>query len=218
MWLVEQLDILLGFALGLIGAYVIDWVRVIKKSKGFRRAACGELRQILAELNVYAMHPDAEIDAQKIKLKIGSEKAFNLKDAVHPLSETPNRLKNLKLEPSEISAYISFHSANLNKRKELDMRMPLKKIYCNLTEGNIDFVSLLSVKDACRILNIARRIEAINHNVQLTNWFYEKEFDGSLDMIGRDRIKINYYSQCQLISDYCYMTAREVASLLKDWQ
>ncbi|GAI21818.1 unnamed protein product, partial [marine sediment metagenome] len=67
-WILERLDILLGFALGLLGTVIIDVARERRKVTRFRNAASSELKQLLADLNIYALHKDSLINKEKALL------------------------------------------------------------------------------------------------------------------------------------------------------
>ncbi len=86
-WIFQRFDILLGFALGLLGTIIIDVAREHRKVTRFRNAASNELKQLLADLNIYALHKDSLINKEKALLWWNSSQEFGLYEQVCPTED-----------------------------------------------------------------------------------------------------------------------------------
>lgn len=215
-WLTARFDIILGFVLGLFGTSIVDCLRTRKKAKRFRHVACSELKQLLAELSLYTLHPDSKIDKEKIQLWWNSASEFNLVEVTLPTedNEEYKKLKQLKMSSEHIDAFILAHNLEREERRIQNKMMPLKKLNYTFISRNIETVSFLNIRDGCRLLNILRRIDALNSSAERMEFAFKKTFDGSSS---HDRIMVNYYSECQFYSDFAGITAKEVAELIRGW-
>lgn len=219
-WLTARFDIVLGFILGLVGANIVDCLRTRRKAKQFRHAACSELKQALAELVMYTMNPDAKIDKEKVQLWLDSNHNFNLNEVVLPTedNEKYEKLKKLKWDPEQIDAFVSLHNLQREQRRSQGRRMSPRKLNYVFISQNIETASILNVRDTSRLLNILRRIDALNSCVDRIDFAFKKTFDSSISSTSYDSLVFNYYSGCQSLSDFAKITAKEVADLIRKWQ
>jgi hypothetical protein len=216
--IVAFFNVILGFILGLFGTNVIDCLRARKKAKQFRQVACSELKQVLAELSLYILHPDSTIDEDKARLWWNLMHNFNLPEVISPTenNEEYEKLKRLEFTPERIAGFVSAYNSLREQRRSQGKMMPTKKLNCTFISHNIETVSILNARDTSRLLNILRRIEALNSCVDRIDFAYQKTFDSSI--ANPDNIVFNYYSDCQLLSDVAKITAKEVADILTKWQ
>lgn len=218
-WLAARSDIVLGFVLGFFGTNIVDCLRTRRKAKQFRHAACSELKQALSELTMYAMHPDSTIDKEKVQLWWDSMRNFNLKEVTLPTEYDGvyEKLKNIKWSPEQIGAFVSEYNSRRELRRNQNKMMPPRKLNYIFISHNIETVSILDVRDTSRLLNILRRIDALNSSAERIEFAFKKTFDGSISS-SYDRIMANYYTECQFFSDFAKITAKEVADLITKWQ
>ncbi len=94
----------------------------------------------------------------------------------------------------------------------------MKKLNCTFISHNIETVSILNVRDTSRLLNILRRIDALNTIMDRIDFAFKKTFDSSISSASYDNIVFNYYSDCQLLSDFAKITVKEVADIITKWQ
>ena len=219
-WLTARFDIVLGFILGLVGANIVDCLRTRRKAKQFRHAACSELKQALAELVMYTMSPDATIDKEKVQLWLDSNHNFNLNEVILPTedNEKYEELKKLKWDPKQIDAFVSLHNSRREQRRSQGRRMGPRKLNYVFISQNIETASILNVRDTSRLLNILRRIDALNSCVDRIDFAFKKTFDSLTSSTSYDSLVFNYYSSCQCLSDFAKITAKEVADLIRKWQ
>jgi hypothetical protein len=216
-WLTARFDIILGFILGLFATSIVDCLRTRKKAKQFRHVACSELKQLLAELSLCTLHPDSEIDEEKIQLWWNSISEFNLVEATLPTEENEEykRLKQLEMSSANIQAFVAAHNLKRQERCVQNKMMPLKKMNYPFISRNVETISFLNNREGCRLLNILRRIDALNSSAERMEFAFKKTFDGSSS---HDRIMTNYYSECRFYSNFAKITAKEVAELIRGWQ
>lgn len=219
-WLTARLDIVLGFILGLVGANIVDCLRTKRKAKQFRHSACSELKQALAELVMYTMHPDATIDKEKVQLWLDSKRNFNLNEVIFPTEDNEEfkKLEKLELNPEQIDDFVSLHNSQREQKRIQGKMKPPRKLNYVFISQNIETASILNVRDTSRLLNILRRIDALNSCVDRIDFAFKKTFDSSISSTCYDNIKLNYYSGCQCLSDFAKITAKEVADLIRKWQ
>jgi len=87
-----------------------------------------------------------------------------------------------------------------------------------MASSNNETIGCLNAKDIARVMNILRRIDALNANIDMRNAFFDKAFDSSLSDGNRGRILANFRSQCQFIADWSHIAAKEVVALLRRWK
>jgi hypothetical protein len=212
--------IVLGVILGFFGTNIIDYLRTRRKAKQFRHAAYSELKQMLFEVLIYTMHPDSIIDKEKVQLWLDLMNKFNLKEEVLPTenNEGYEKLKNSKLSQEDIDSFVLEHNLQKERRRSENKMMPLKKLNCTFISHNIEMFSILNVQDTSRLLNILRRIDAINSYLDHIDFAFKKTFDSSISSANHDSIVSNYYSDCQCLSDFAEKIAKEVADFIAKWQ
>jgi len=211
-------DILFGFILGLISACFIDYLRTRRKAKRFRHAAYIELKQMLFEMLIYTIHPDSIIDKEKVQLLLDLMNKFNLNEEVFPTenNEGYEKLKNMSQE--NIDCFVSAHKLLKEQRRRENKMMTLKKLNCIFISHNIETLPILSIQYTSRLLNILRRIDAINSYIERIDFAFKKTFDGSISTQNHDNIVLDYYSDCQCLSDFAKKTAKEVADFIAKWR
>ena len=219
-WLAARFDIVLGFVLGFFSTSIVDYLRTRRKAKQFRLAACSELKQALAELTTYAIHPDSTVDKEKVQLWWDSMRNFNLREVILPTEydEEYEKLKNLEWSPEQVDAFVTEHNSRKERRRSQNKMMPPRKLNYIFISRNIETASILNVRDTSRLLNIFRRIDALNSCSDSIDFAYKETFDGSISSANYANIVLNYYSNCQFFSDYAKITAKEVADLIIKWQ
>ena len=220
--LFSKFDLLLGFILGLISSLIstcfVDYLRTRRKAKQFRHAAYSELKQMLFEMLIYTIHPDSIIDKEKVQLLLDLMNKFNLNEEVCPTenNEGYEKLKNLSQE--NIDSFVSEHKSQKEQRHMENKMMTLKKLNCIFISHNIETFPILSIQYTSRLLNILRRIDAINSYIERIDFAFKKTFDGSISTPNHDNIVFDYYSDCQCLSDFAKKTAKEVADFIAKWQ
>jgi hypothetical protein len=209
---------LFGFILGLIGTCFIDYLRTRRKAEQFRHAAYSELKQILFEMLIYTIHPDSIIDKEKVQLLLDLMNKFNLNEEACPTgnNEGYEKIKNMSQE--NIDSFVSAHKSQKVQRQVENKMMTLKKLNCIFISHNIETFPILSIQYTSRLLNILRRIDAINGYVERIDFAFKKTFDGSISTTNHDNIVFDYYSDCQCLSDFAKKTAKEVADFIAKWQ
>lgn len=214
------LGVVLGFVLSFFGTYITDCLRERRKIKRFYQTAYSELKQVLAELSLYMLHPDSTIDEEKVQLWWNFMHNFDLPEVISPAenNEMYEKLKKLGFTPARITDFVSSHNLLRERRQSQGKMMPMKKLNCTYISHNIETVSILDIHDTSRLLNILRRADALNSCMERIDFAFKKSFDSSISSGSRDNIVSNYYSDCQVLSDAAKTTAKEVSDILTKWQ
>ena len=213
----QRLDILLGFGLGLFSTSFMDYIRKKRKTKEFREGMRTELKQALAVLNLLPLNHDSKITVDKVRSWQKLSKEFDLRKETSPLEDDPMYNKFLKkdLDEKDLNEFVALHSARKIEREQGYNYQFMKKINCNFIQNNISSISLLNKPEQSLFLNILRRLDAINEQISHLNFFFEKTYDATVEYENRERLKMNYLSGCQFISDWSYEAAKEIAHLLR---
>jgi len=213
----SRFDILLGFALGLFSTFFVDHLRKRRKTREFRQGMRAELKQILALMNTLALNPDADITREKLGSWISLSNEFDLHKEVFPLRDDRQLSELMKkiLSEKDLNDFISLHSDTRRQREKEGNMQSIKKVNCAFIQNNISCISLLRGQERSYLFNMLRYVDLINMEILKLNFFFEKSYDTSVHDENRERLKINYQTSCQAISDWSYEAAKEIAHLMR---
>ena len=216
-FLMQPFNILFGFILGLFGTVFINYLQQKQKAKEFFIGVRTELKQILGMVNFYTFNSDAELNSEKILLFKSLIKEFDLIKIMNPLGETPgiDDLVNRDLSEEDIQQIVELRRINIAQRRENDRVQRFKLLKCNYIINNISSISLLPLKTQAYLMNILRKIEAINEIMPSVEFCFQKSYDANVSQENRERLKRVYEDNCQSISDFSYDTAKEIANFLR---
>lgn len=213
-WLLQRVDIILGFLLGICGTLLYDLIKNRGKRKDFYRAAYNELILILTELSFYMLHKDANIDEERVKLWWESKKKFNFKGEYNPLKNDPNykKLNKETFSNADYSEFVKIHNETKDIIASEMVIYPKIKYYYIST--NIGTIELLEPSEQSRILGISHRIEVMNERYEALDFYYKRSYDISLTFEHRLTNLQNYFTSVQTLSNYSYVTAKEIIEFL----
>ncbi len=224
IWVFNSVNIFIGFVLGFLSAIILDLVRDCRKVRRFYIIATNELKQVLAMLNIYALHADSSINKEKVLLAFRSLREFELQEQVNLIPDEAiyQQLIEKLYSPSELDqfaeAWVTRHEYKKAERRQEKKQLALSKLKANFLLSNTDIFASLKAKDSSRILDILRRIDTLNDNIDKLQSFFNKSFDASLPEGAHQRIEANFYSQCQYVADGAHIAAKEVFDLLRRWK
>lgn len=215
--ILSRLDIMLGFFLGLSSTLLVDYLRKRKRMKTFREGARTELRQILANVNGLSINSDCKITKEKIQSWTKLMKEFDLSKVISPFEEHSfyETLMKKDFQEEDFVGFIKLHDAKRKERNEAGKCQDIGKLSYSFIQNNISSLSLLPKTEQALLLNILRRLDAINQKISSVNFSFEKTFDSGITDSGHKRLRYNYLSTCQFISDFSFAAAREISYLLR---
>ena len=212
--LLPGLYVVLGFVLGLIGTIFTEYLRKRRRRIEFREGMRAELKQALAMLAAHAFQLDSKVTVVKLQDNFALLREFDLFREGGPLmggswSEIFNKTN---LTSENLKAYADC----LNQKAKInDLYKAVKKIHCNFIQDNISSISLLTKSERSLLLNILRRLNIINDQISRLDFPFEKSYDSNVSNENRDRLRLHFKNSCQFISDWSYIAAKEIASLLR---
>jgi len=219
------LQIFFGFVLGFLSSIVTtlitDWQRRRKKRQGFMTSVYNELEQILAIVSLYSIHPDAEINKEKVVSYWQLRKEFGLKEKITPLVEEDlSAVKSAEafFDSGKLDDFVNFHNLMSNNNSQRNVFNVPNKISTNFISSNMALISLMTPEDQSKLLNILRRINIINAKTGEIDSYFARIFDSAISEGNREALKINCRRVLQANSDFCYETAKEIADILRSWQ
>jgi hypothetical protein len=195
--LLSHINILLGFGLGLLSTCFIDYLRNKRKMKKFYQGMQAELKQTLATMCVLAINPDANITKDKVASWISLSKEFNLHEESFPLRNDTQFFEKITLNEKTLNDFITLHNNIKSQREKEGAMQSVKMANCTFIKNNISCISLMRKQQRSNLFNILRYI------------------DESIHDRNRERLRMNYQSSCQHISDLSYEAAKEIAHLLR---
>jgi hypothetical protein len=203
--LIDRLDILLGFALGLCGTIFIDSLRKRRSLKEFRKGMRTELKQSLAIVNYNTLNTDAEINAAKIRSWQSLSKEFDLFKAVSPLADSTihRQLTDRNLEEADIEQLVALRRLEIAQRSHIGFTQSFRKVKCTFIQNNISLISLLPKKNQALLINILRRLEALNEVVPRLDFCFHKSYDSNVTSEDHERLKTVYLTGLANIVKQC---------------
>jgi len=215
--LIQPLNIVLGFVLGLFGTVFFDYLRTRRKTKEFSIGARTELKQILGMVNFYTLNPDAELNADKIHSFQTLIKDFKLIKILNPLGEETGTegLSNRDLTENDIQQLVELRRNSIVQRRESDIIQRFRLLKCTYIKNNISSISLLPIEHQTQLMNILRRIDVINEIIPSIDFCFKKSYDTNVTSQNRERLKSVYQKNCQYISDWSFDTAKEIAHFIR---
>jgi len=214
--LLPILYLVIGFILGLFSTVFTEYFRKRRKKTEFRHGMRAELKQTLAMLNAYAYLLDYKINKEKLRARIALSREFNLHKEANPLVENPqfNELIKKDFTDKELDAFAAIRNQKKNG-EGYDIYTTVRKVHCNFIQHNIASISLLNNSERSLLFNILRRLNIINEQISRLDFTFKKSYDSNISSENRKRLKLNYKSGCQFISDWSYKTAEEIARVLR---
>jgi len=215
--LIQPFNIFFGFVLGLCGTIFVDSLRKRRNLKEFRKGVQTELKQILAMVNWYTFNLDAELNADKILSFQALIKDFDLLKTLNPPYEKFDCEVYIArdLTTEDIKQIISLRKFKIEQRKQSGEFQSFRILKYTFIQNNISLITLLPLENQTCLLNILRRIEAINEVVPRLDFCFQKSYDSNVTPQNHERLRTVYQRNCQFISDWSYDTAKEIAHFLR---
>lgn len=223
-WVLDRIDILLGFILGLAGTGIIGLIQSSNKKRRFCVAASSELKQLLCILVTSCVfHSDSKIDKKKFKLYFESTRKYKFADILMPegdqyvdgrSKQAIEFLQKEEIAETCIADFVKIHNSKVDQRKSGQLLTRLHNVACRYIDENLEIVSSLKQSKISRFLCVIDRISTLNCLIDRLSESFNATFDSTLTPKNYERIRINYYVNCQTISDFAYATSIEIDGLL----
>ncbi|HEG42921.1 MAG TPA: hypothetical protein ENH94_02620 [Phycisphaerales bacterium] len=113
-----------------------------------------------------------------------------------------------------IDDFVKTHNFRKNQRKLSNIVAPLHNVACRFINENLEIVSSLRPNKIRRFLCVLDRASTLNFHINSLSQSCNATFDSTLSPDNHERIKINYYGTCQIVSDFAYATSIEIDGLL----
>lgn len=223
-WVLDRIDILLGFILGLAGTGIIGLVQSSNKKRRFCVVASSELKRLLCILlNSCVLHKDSEIDEKKVKFCFESERKYKLADVLLPEGDryvddgfrrAVKAIQKGGIDETLIAGFVRTHNIKTNERKSGQLLASLHNVACRFIKDNLEIIGSLRQDQIERFLCILDRVSTLNFHIDSLSQSFNATFDSTLSPENYERIKMNYYGTCQIVSDFAYATSMEIDGLL----
>ncbi len=199
--------LLLGWFLGLVSTIFIEKINKNLRKKEIKTGVLNELKETKYRLAVltYIINSKFEkIDKELLNWfrplinKSGNKKMLTL---LKPIEEL------LKLSNEQLNALSEY-----NKPNQLSA-LSLKKLYLPFLDSKISDLSLFDINFQRYLLEIKTQITFLNDTIELSNFYYQKTFDSSLNGDNYEIIDHNLKNTYMQISD----TARIIVDLISEF-
>jgi len=203
--LVPIIYTIVGGFLGFCGALILEQHKRRQLEKDFKEGVCAELRETLPQfVNYYYLLNQAlgKIDRDMLNWTYSMFSALNGES-----SGLIEKIENLlKLSDNQLAAL------SLRAKDPKTTAMSLKKFNLSFLEESITSFSLLDSPFRCSVLAIRTKINQLNQEIDLYNFFYERTFASGLTQ----KNWLNLDNNIKKSYEHIAQMSRKIAEMMKE--
>lgn len=207
----DAISLTVGWLLGFLGTLLVQWVKRSQIKKDVRGGVHIELRETIPILvGTYFVLNEAlgKIDrnvldwVRSMSSESNTEHEESIKSSIENLLKLSNDQLAVTLQAAKI--------AELKGRAKF-----IKRFSLPFLEQNISSIQLLDSSFKSSVLNITRKVNWLNEEIDRINFFYEKTFDSGLTEENWQIIERNLTSGYQNVARLCRDTTELIVKLIK---
>ena len=181
--------IIIGWGLGIASTLGVDWFRKRSQKEDFKKGVLTEIKETRASLAVTVLILADNGYGSYNRELLEWIYSIHGKDTATPLK--PKTISSLKTIIDNWSDEQIDHAAATGAFKRGTAAISLKKHSLPFLTANLSLLSSLGVDLQRKIVRIKTNLDALNQEIELAYYFWDKTFDSSLGEDSRNKVREN---------------------------